>query len=658
MAFFEFPNTRTYDSDLGWLIKEYKKLPAIEENAAASASAAASSAEAAASSASSSAGSASSAANSANTASEAAGIVAGYAGQIADNTNAIEELNGRITELATLSEGSTTGDAELIDIRTEVTGAIAANAGDAVREQIHMVGGSSYNILNNESVVNGWYSSSGSIGSTVVGDYKLTPFYNVQPNAAYIIQADNPSYLGMQFVWFDSLQNFIRRDNFYSANYATTFATATAPEDAAYMRCGFYYQPGVQLTPAIMENFHTMIAAGNMKRPYVKYFGGVDLSARRITDYYNAPFTTPLVQHKITASEYVQGNIYVDLGSLDPYDTTRVATGFINCQDFTAIEVYAKEDIQHRLTYYDKDRNYIATGEQASWHYRSLNYPKPANAAFFRISVRRATNATITPADAPYCVYRANVSYRLDGRSKLTDKVCSILGDSLSTYAGIDNYVHSGVPATSDGQFTVAGMLCRYPTYDIVESEADMYWQKLMTYYKMTLGVNYSQIGATITAGTNSISDPARVKALGNPRLIIINGGTNDITNNSPIGTFDDSNPMNYTDEQIDAMDRSTFYNALKAILSSVQHYYPDARILYIMPNYATSNYPPARADKYIEAIKTVCDWFGVPMVDARQAGITMFNMSKYMNDGLHYNSAGMQLLFEECRRTCERYFK
>lgn len=28
MAFFEFPHTRTYDSDLGWLLKEYKTLKA------------------------------------------------------------------------------------------------------------------------------------------------------------------------------------------------------------------------------------------------------------------------------------------------------------------------------------------------------------------------------------------------------------------------------------------------------------------------------------------------------------------------------------------------------------------------------------------------------------------------------------------------------
>ena len=31
MSFFEFPNTRTYDSDLGWLIKDYKNLDELIE---------------------------------------------------------------------------------------------------------------------------------------------------------------------------------------------------------------------------------------------------------------------------------------------------------------------------------------------------------------------------------------------------------------------------------------------------------------------------------------------------------------------------------------------------------------------------------------------------------------------------------------------------
>ena len=31
MSFFEFPHTRTYDSDLGWLIKDYKTLDEFKD---------------------------------------------------------------------------------------------------------------------------------------------------------------------------------------------------------------------------------------------------------------------------------------------------------------------------------------------------------------------------------------------------------------------------------------------------------------------------------------------------------------------------------------------------------------------------------------------------------------------------------------------------
>lgn len=54
---------------------------------------------------------------------------------IASNTSAINVLEGRVNSIANIPSGGTTGDAEVIDIRTAYTGATYPNAGDAVRAQ-------------------------------------------------------------------------------------------------------------------------------------------------------------------------------------------------------------------------------------------------------------------------------------------------------------------------------------------------------------------------------------------------------------------------------------------------------------------------------------------------------------------------------------------
>lgn len=63
------------------------------------------------------------------------------------NKNDIDTINSRIDSFTSLENGSTTGDAELIDIRTGTDGTVYSNAGTSVREQIGSIKTNLYNSI-------------------------------------------------------------------------------------------------------------------------------------------------------------------------------------------------------------------------------------------------------------------------------------------------------------------------------------------------------------------------------------------------------------------------------------------------------------------------------------------------------------------------------
>ena len=62
--------------------------------------------------------------------------VSALSSQVSTNTTNIATQTARIDEIASLPSGSTSGDAELMDIRVKADGTTATNAGAAVREQV------------------------------------------------------------------------------------------------------------------------------------------------------------------------------------------------------------------------------------------------------------------------------------------------------------------------------------------------------------------------------------------------------------------------------------------------------------------------------------------------------------------------------------------
>ena len=135
MGYYNFPHTRNYDTDLGYLIDWFKtNKNKIEENTAITIEKALSATE----DAIKAYNSATSASNSAELALELKNQTEALKNLMQDKIEQIDTNTNRINNLATIDPGSvtTTGDAELVDIRVGVNGITYPSAGDAVRGQV------------------------------------------------------------------------------------------------------------------------------------------------------------------------------------------------------------------------------------------------------------------------------------------------------------------------------------------------------------------------------------------------------------------------------------------------------------------------------------------------------------------------------------------
>lgn len=246
---------------------ESKRLEAVEaaSNAQSAATAASQSKTASANSATASANSATSSANSASAASNSATKAESYAhggtgsreGEDTDNakyyyekakntevgkvlekveglSNDVGVLSARLDNIASLPEGSTTGDAELQDIRVKADGTIATSAGNAVREQISELKGDlgelkGYSFSDVTDVTYGFISIDLPISNLSgiytfslldIGNYKLSSLriYGMSGDTATELYSDNIPY----YVFYPI--NVTLQNNFTAIRFFLTFA--------------------------------------------------------------------------------------------------------------------------------------------------------------------------------------------------------------------------------------------------------------------------------------------------------------------------------------------------------------------------------------------------------------------------------------------------
>ena len=218
-------------------------------------------------------------------------------------------------------------------------------------------------------------------------------------------------------------------------------------------------------------------------------------------------------------------------------------------------------------------------------------------------------------------------------------KVISVLGDSISTFAGY-------IPV-ADG-FNLEH-LPRYPQDNLLTDVNETWWMQVISELDGKLGINDSWRGATVsgdkpvttgTTGENAaMCNLTRIQNLGangTPDVILFYGGTNDLAHVAKVGSFDPSSAPTVVDLATKKWDNLA--DGYVHTLLRLRHYYPDAQIMAMLPTYTTSYYSNDKLAQGNAVLAQICEHYGVPYVDLRECGITTADLP----DGIHPDANGM----------------
>ena len=151
--------------------------------------------------------------------------------------------------------------------------------------------------------------------------------------------------------------------------------------------------------------------------------------------------------------------------------------------------------------------------------------------------------------------------------------------------------------------------------------------------------INYGISGTTISDNGNTNAMVNRFTEIDiNANLITFTGGTNDYSQNIPIGTNSST-------------DKTTFKGALKAIIEGVTARYPNARLAFFTPIQRGdisegANLLGLTIKDYADAIQEICRLYGIPVLDLfGMSGINKLNINVFTSDKIHPNLAGYAVI-------------
>ncbi len=166
-------------------------------------------------------------------------------------------------------------------------------------------------------------------------------------------------------------------------------------------------------------------------------------------------------------------------------------------------------------------------------------------------------------------------------------------------------------------------------------------------YYNVVLDSVTPPENGTVHEGWFCSDDRIGTMIPGDADLVLVMGGTNDMTFDVPLGSAD-------TIE-----DDTTSCGGLAATLRKIREHVPDAVIVVAGPPalHPGENGLGFTMEDYADAMEEVCRLEGIPYVDVyHDSGITLENASRYSKDLIHPNGEGAELIARCVADTLKRF--
>ena len=317
--------------------------------------------------------------------------------ETAERNAADVTINSRIDNIIALPEGSTTGDAELIDTRVAYNGDVYATSGAAVRGQVN---GIYLDIDDITSLTSNLFDRDGIIiGTNATGADKPTRAIsapmNVGPNGAKISVLNIPSNIDFDIERYSGTSYSTRTGADGTIGFISTTGVYTYSFTDEYIRFLFRSRNNSALTPADFDGLKVQVNAGLVIPEYEGYKTANDAKARReaaglgvsAKPYGLLPFTG-YTNNSVSSGTHPYASSYLlsDYVKVNPYQVLKCTSGRTNAY-VIAVSVY------------DVNKDWIKGSDYTALY--TTGYKLGAGAEYVRFAVRKA-NADLSVFDSIY----------------------------------------------------------------------------------------------------------------------------------------------------------------------------------------------------------------------------------------------------------------